>query len=173
MQTHPGFFFYPSLYESGQILFPYIDPECDRSSSHLSRYITAGYFLIVSLAQELTRVRSELAAARSAFAPPLLIHTSLVPPSTPVIPTPSQSSSGTSVVTPHESPAQWSMLLATPATPMLRSHPAPDPEGEPSRQRRRVSFAPDVSVISSDSESDTEETLAGSSVCQCDPGRRM
>ena len=110
MQTHPGFYFYPSLYESGQIRFPYINPECDRSASHLSRYITAGYFLITSIAQELDRVRGELAAARSAFAPPLLTDTSLVPPATlppptPVTPTPSQNNSGTLVVAPHESPA--------------------------------------------------------------------
>ena len=161
------------MFDTGQIRFPFIDPECDRSASHLSRCITAGYLLIISLAQELNRTPDELAAARSMFAPPSLAHTPLVPPvalppPTPVTPTPSQSNSDTSTVTPHESPAQWAMLLATPAAPMLWSHPAPDPEGESSRQRRRVSFAPEVSVISSDSESDTEETPAGPSECQCD-----
>jgi hypothetical protein len=175
MQTHPGFYFYPSMFDTGQIRFPYIDPECDRSANHLSRYRTAAYLLIVSLAQELNRTRDALAAARSAFAPPSLAHTPLVPPvtlppPTPVTPALSQSNSDTSTVTPHESPAQWAILLATLAAPMLRSDPPPDSEGEPSRQRSRVSFAPEVSIsiISSDSESDTEETPAGPSECQCD-----
>ena len=141
----------------------------------MSRYITARYLLIVSLAQELNHTREELATARSAFVPPSLAHTPLVPPvtlppPTPVTPALSQSNSGTSTVTPHESPAQWAILLTTPAALMLRSHPAPDPEGESSRQHRRVSFAPKVSVniISSESESESEETPAGLSECQCD-----
>lgn len=50
MQTHPGFFFYPSLHENGCIRFPFVNLSCDRSSSHLSRYITVSYLLIVELA---------------------------------------------------------------------------------------------------------------------------
>src|SRR5215216_611636 len=45
MQAHPGFYFYPSLHENRRIRFPFIDPASDRSSSHLSRYITASYLL--------------------------------------------------------------------------------------------------------------------------------
>ena len=80
-----------------------------------------------------------------------------------------QSNLDTSTVTPHESLAEWDLLLATPVAPMLHSHPTSDPEGEPSRQRHRVSFAPVVSVniISSDSESETEETPVEPLECQC------
>lgn len=72
-------------------------------------------------------------------------------------------------MTPHGSPAEWTLLLATPAAPMLQPHPAPASKGEPSRQHLRVSFAPEVSVnvISSNSESEAEETPAGLSECQC------
>ena len=45
---------------------------------------------------------------------------------------------------PLSAPAEWVTLLATPIAPML--HPTPAPEGETSRQRRRVTFNPEVSV---------------------------
>ena len=56
-------------------------------------------------------------------------------------------------MSPLSAPAEWVSLLATPVAPML--HPTPAPEGEPSRQRRRVTFNPEVSVnpASSGSES--------------------
>ena len=61
---------------------------------------------------------------------------------------------------PLSTPAEWVSLLATPATPML--HPTPAPEGEPSRQRRRVTFNPEVSVnhVSSGSETASREDTA-------------
>ena len=61
---------------------------------------------------------------------------------------------------PLNTPAEWVSLLATPAALML--HPTPAPEGEPSRQRRRVTFNPEVSVnhVSSGSESASGEDTA-------------
>jgi hypothetical protein len=172
MQTHQGFYYYPSMFDTGRIRFPIIDPECGCSTSHHSCYITAGHLLIHNLSQELNRTQEALAATRSAFTPPSLAYAPLVPsitipPPTPVTP---QSNSETSTVTPHESPADWALLLATPAAPMPHSHPTHDPEGEPSCQCCRVSIAPEVSVniISFDSESETEETPAEPSEFQCD-----
>ena len=51
-------------------------------------------------------------------------------------------------------------LLTTPVAPML--HPTPAPEGEPSRQRRRVTFTLKVSVnhVSSGSETTSGEDAA-------------
>jgi hypothetical protein len=131
MQHHPGFFFYPSLFETGRVRFPTIHPEFDCSASHMSRYMTARYLLIHSLSVELNRTREALATAWSAFTPPTLYYTPTFPPATIPPPTPSQSGSDTLTVTPCVSPAEWSLLLDTPTAPMLHSRPAPDLEEEP------------------------------------------
>ena len=110
MQNHPGFYYYPSLYENGRVRFPIIDLESDSVASHLSRYITTSYLMIHELARELTLARTALAS--------------------------------------------------TPVAPML--HPTPAQEGEPLRQRCRVTFNPEVSVnhVSSGSESTSGEDPA-------------
>ena len=149
MQTHPGFYFYPSLFENGCIRFHLINPSCDRSSSHLSRYITATYLLIYELSQELTRARIALAGAQNWNPPPTVGFTPYVPPAS----TNTQGTVNPSIVTPRSAPAAWASLVATPAAPMLRSHPAPAPKGESSRQHRCVSLNPEVTTISSGSES--------------------
>ena len=79
--------------------------------------------------------------------------------SSPISPVTPLSSSGTLTVNPHSAPAEWVSLLATPAAPMIPYHPAPTSKGEPSRQRRRVTFNPEVSVnvVSSGSGSDSRE----------------
>ena len=150
MHTHPGFFYYPSLHENGRIRFPLINPACDRPTSHLSHYITASYLLNYDLAQELSHARAALAAARMRNPLPTVIYTSSVPPVS-VPPVTSQGAINPLTVTPRSAPAAWASLVATPVAPMLRSHHAPAPEGEPSRQRRRVSLNPEVSTISSGS----------------------
>ena len=80
--------------------------------------------------------------------------------SSPISPVTPPSSTGVSAVNPLNTPAEWVSLLATPATPML--HPTPAPEGDPSRQRHRVTFNPEVSVnpVSSGSESASGEDPA-------------
>ena len=161
MQNHPGFHYYPSLHDNGRVCFPIIDPESDSTASHLSRYITASYLMIHELARELTRARTALAAAlvttRSATTPSSLGFTPYIPPgsSSLISPVTPPTSSGTSTVTPLSAPAEWVSLLTTPVAPMLQPHPATAPEGEPSRQHRRVTFNPEVSVnvVSSGSES--------------------
>jgi hypothetical protein len=121
VQHHPGFYYYPSMFDNGCIRFPPIDPACDRSSSHLSRYITASYLLLFKFARELTRARTALVAARSGFVPPTIGFTPYVPPTTIPLATPvtPQSNSDTSIVTTHESTADWTLLLGTPTAPML------------------------------------------------------
>ena len=156
MHTHPGFFYYSSLHENGCIRFPLINPACDRPSSHLSRYITTSYLLIYELARELTRPRIALAAARNRNLLPTTGFTPYVPPAS----TTTQGTVNPLAVTPRSAPAAWAFLVATPAAPMLRSHPAPTPEGESSRQRRRVSLNPEVTTISSGSESGSGEEPA-------------
>ena len=149
MQNHPGFCFYPSLHDDGRVRFHSVDPVSDSDTSHLSRYITASYLLIHELARELNRARSALAAARSYPTPPSMGFTPYIVPSSssPISPGTPPSSSGTSTVNPHSAPSEWASLLATPATPMIPSHPAPTPEGEPSRQLRCVTSNPEVSVV--------------------------
>lgn len=125
---------------------------------------SASYLPIHELAQELTRARTALVAARSYPTPPSMGFTpyivrgssSLISPVTP------PTSSGTSTVNPHSAPAEWASLLATSATPMIPSHPAPTSEREPSRQRCRVTFNQEVSVYvnSSRSGSDSGEDPA-------------
>ena len=82
--------------------------------------------------------------------------------SSPIFSVTPPSSLGTSTVNPHSAHAEWASLLATPAAPMIPSHPAPTPEGEPSRQRRHVTFNAEVSVniISLGSGSDSGEDPA-------------
>ena len=159
MHTHPGFYYYPSLHENGRIGFPLIDPTCDRPSSHLSRYITASYLLIYELSRELTRARIALSATRNRNPPPTVGFTPYVPPASVTLVT-TQGTTNPLALTPRSAPAAWASLVATPAAPMHRSHPAPAPEGESSRQRRHVSFNPEVSTISSGSESGSGEEPA-------------
>ena len=142
MQAHPGFYFYQYLHDNGRIRFPFIDPVCDCPSSHLSCYITASYLLIYELARELTRARIALAAARNRNPPPTVGFTPFVPPAsvTPATPVTTQGTTNPLAVTPRSAPAAWASLVATPAAPMLQTHPAPAPEGESSRQHRRVSL---------------------------------
>ena len=150
------------MHENGRNRFPFIDPACDRPSSHLSRYITASYLLIYELARELTRARVALAAARNRNPPPTVGFTPFVSPVsiTPVTSVTTQGITNPLAVTPRSAPAAWAFLVATPAAPMLRSRPAPAPEGESPRQRRRVTFNPEVSTICSGSESDSGEEPA-------------
>ena len=126
--------------------------------------VTASYLLIHELARELNRAHSALAATRSYPTPPSMGFTPYIVPSSSslVSPVTPPSSSGTSTVNPHSAHAEWASLLATPAAPMIPSHPAPTPEGEPSRQRRRVTFNTEVSVsvVSSGSGSDSGQDLA-------------
>ena len=140
----------------------YIDPESDSVASHLARYITASYLMIHELARELTRARTALASTRFVTAPSSTGFTPYIPSSSssPVSPVTPPSSLGTSTVNPLSAPAEWVSLLTTPVAPML--HPAPAPEGEPSRQRRHVTFNPEVSVnvVSSGSESASGEDPA-------------
>ena len=162
MQNHPGFHYYPSLHDNGRVRFPIIDPESDSVASHLSRYITASYLMIHELARELTRARTALATTRSFTTPSSTGFTPYIPSSSssPISPVTPPSSSGTSTVNPLSAPAEWVSLLTTPVAPML--YPAPAPKGEPSRQRRRVTFNPEVlvNVISSGSESASGEDPA-------------
>src|SRR3990170_8603859 len=156
MRTHPGFFHYPTLSPTtGRVLFPPIDPVCDHATGVLSRYLIASYRMIISLADELCRVQEALAAVTPA--PPPVVPPSYPPP----VPPPHRlgTSSGTTMSpvlssgSRLETPAEWASLLATPASPMLRRRASSSAEGEPSQQRRRVSFNPVTHVISSDSDS--------------------
>ena len=63
MQTHPGFFHYPTLSPmTGRVLFAPVDPLSDRVTGVLSCYLNASYRMITSLAEELSRVQEALAA---------------------------------------------------------------------------------------------------------------
>ena len=168
MQNHPGFYYYPSLHDNGRVRFPIIDPDSDSVASHLARYVTTSYLMIHELAQELTHVRTALAAAlvttRSTTTPSSVGFTPYIPASSssPISPVTPPSSTGVSAVNPLSTPGEWVSLLATPVAPVL--HPTPAPEGEPSRQRRRVTFNPEVSVnlVSSGSETALGEDTAAS-----------
>ena len=110
--------------------------------------------MIHELARGLACARTSLASARSDTTTSSLGFTPYIPASSssPISPVTPPSSSGASTMNPLSAPAEWVSLLATPTAPML--HPTPAPEGEPSRQRRRVTFNPEVSVnlVSSGSE---------------------
>ena len=118
------------------------------------------------MARELSRARTALAStlvsASSATAPPYVGFTPYIPASSrsPVSPVTPQSSSDTATVSPLSTPAELVSLLTTSVAPMI--HPPPAPEGEPSRQHRRVTFNPEVSVnpASSGSESASGEDPA-------------
>ena len=107
---------------------------------------------------------SALAAARSYPTPPSMGFTPYIMPnsSSPISPVTPPSSSGTSTVNPRSAPAEWASLLASPAAPMIPSHPVPTPEGESSRQHHRITFNPKVpiGVVSSGSGSDSGEDPA-------------
>ena len=164
MQNHPGFYYYPSLHDNGRVRFLTIDPESDSTASHLSRYITTSYLLIHELDRELTRARVALAATRAVTTPSSTGFTPYLPSSSssPISPVTPPSSSGTSTVNPLSALAEWVCLLTTPVAPMLQPHPAPAPEGKPSRQRHRVTFNLEVSVnvVSSGSKSASGEDTA-------------
>ena len=163
MQNHPGFHYCPSLHDNGRVRFPTINPDSDSTASHLSRYITASYLLIHGLARELARARVAIATTRVVSTPSSTGFTPYLPSSSSslVSPVAPPSSSGTSTVNPLSAPAEWVSLLATPVAPMLQLHPAPPPEGEPSRQHHRVTFNPEVLInaISSGSESASGEDI--------------
>ena len=173
MQTHPGFFHYPTLSPAtGRVIFAPVDLASDRATAVLSRYLNASYRTIISLAEELSRVQAALAAATSVPPPPQPIFPPIYPP--PVPHPPRFEAPSSSIVLPgfssgsrRETPAEWASLIATPAATMLRRRAPSTPEGEPSQQRRRVSFDPEdeIHIVSFDSDSglDDEE----SSVCQC------
>ena len=63
-------------------------------------------------------------------------------------------------MSPLSAPVEWVSLLSTPVALIL--HRTPAPEGEPSRQRRRVTFNPEVyiNLVSSGSESASGEDPA-------------
>ena len=135
-------------------------------NKNLGGYVTASYLMIHELARELTRARTGLAATlvttRSATTPSSQGFTPYIPTSSSshVSPVTPPSSSGTSTMNPLSTPAEWVSLLTTPVALML--HPTPAPEEEPSRQRHRVTFNPEVSVnlVSSRSESASGEDPA-------------
>ena len=94
--------------------------------------------------------------------PPTIEFTPSIPPAyvTLVTPVTTQGTTNPLAVTPRSAPVARASLVATHAAPMLSSHPAPAPEGESSRQHHRVTFNPDVSTISSGSESGSGEEPA-------------
>jgi hypothetical protein len=74
MQTHPGFFHYPTLSPTtGRVVFSPIDPMVDRAAGVLSQYVRASYRMIISLAEELKHVQEALVAVSPA-PPPSLFH---------------------------------------------------------------------------------------------------
>jgi hypothetical protein len=175
MQTHPGYLYYPTLSPTtGRVIFTPVDPACDRATAVLSRYLNASYRTIISLAEELSRVLAALAAVTPVPSPPQTIHPPMHPP--PVPPPPRFEAFPTSAVPPgvpfgsrRETPAEWASLLATPAAPMLRRRAPSTPEGEPSQQRRRVSFDPEdeIHIISSDSDSGSDDEESVVWQCSC------
>src|SRR3990170_9132919 len=61
MQTHPGFFHYPTLSPTtGRVLFAPVDPASDRATGVLSHYVNASYRLITHQAEELSHAREAL-----------------------------------------------------------------------------------------------------------------
>ena len=134
MQTHPGYSYYPTLSPmTGRVVFTPVDPACDRATAVLSRYLNASYRMIISLAEELSRVLAALAAVAPVPPPPQTTY----PPIYPSVPPPPRfDAPSTSIVppdSPRETPAEWASLLATPAAPMLRRRAPSTPEGEPSQ----------------------------------------
>ena len=66
MQTHPGFFHYPTLSPTtGRVLFSPVDPACDHAAGVLARYLNASYCMIIFLAEELCRVQGALCSSDS------------------------------------------------------------------------------------------------------------
>ena len=122
--------------------------------------------MIYKLSRELSRARTALASAlvsaSSSTTPTSVGFTPYIPAGSrsPVSPVTPPSSSGTATVSPLSAPAEWVSLFATHVAPMI--HPPPAPEGEPSRQRCRVMFNPEVLVnpVSSGSESASGEDPA-------------
>ena len=122
MQTHPGFFHYPTLSPTtGRVLFSPVDPASDRATGVLSRYLNASYRMITSLAEELTSAREALAAIAAAQSPLPPTFSPVYTPPVPPSETPSSSFGppGFSSGSRRETPAEWASLLATPAAPML------------------------------------------------------
>src|ERR1041385_2100020 len=137
MQTHPGLSHYPTMTPTGHVLFP-PDSACDRPDVHLSRYMVAQYELIVSLAEELARSREALASLSSVQSPPPPPPTYTPVPAPPIPPSPTPQTPVVPVAVRRETPEEWAALTAPPAAPMLRQRTPPPPEGDPSRQRRRL-----------------------------------
>jgi hypothetical protein len=132
--------------------------------------------MIVSLAEELSRVQGALAAVSIASSLPHPIFPPVHPPPVPPprtfdAPSSSTISPGFSSGSRRETPAEWASLLATPAAPMLRHRAPTSPEGEPSQQHRRVSFNPEdaIHIISSDSDSGSDDEESSVWQCSCHP----
>jgi hypothetical protein len=138
MQTHPGFFHYPTLSPTtGRVIFSPIDPVVDHAAGVLSQYIHASYRMIISLAEELNYVQEALAAVTPAPPPPPVsprYPPPIPPPHMFSVPSSSSGPSGLLSGSRCEPPAEWASLLATPASPMLRRHASSPIEGEPSQQ---------------------------------------
>ena len=135
MQTHPGFFHYPTLSLAiGRVLFAPVDLASDRATGVLSRYLNGSYRMITSLAEELTHARGALAAVMAAQSPPPPPFSPVYTPHAPPSETPSSSFGppGFPSGSRRETLAEWASLLATPAAPMLRRHAPSTPKGEPS-----------------------------------------
>ena len=164
MQLLPGLSHYPTLAPSGQILFP-PDSECDRTAVHLAHYMVAQYELVISLAEELSRSREALTSISSIQSPPPPPPTYTPVPAPPIPPAPTPPTPAVLIAVRHETPEEWAALTATPAAPMLRQRTPPPPEGEPSRQRRRLDITTRSTIhITS---SDSEDSSDGSADCQC------
>src|ERR1041385_8956883 len=153
MQLHPGLSHYPTLSPSGQILFP-PDSECDRTTVHLASYMVAQYELVISLAEELALSREALTSISSIQSPPPPPPTYTPVPAPPIPPAPTPPTPGARIAVRRKTPEEWAALTATPASPMLRQHTPPSPQGEPSRQRCRLDppTRRAIHVASSDSE---------------------
>jgi hypothetical protein len=89
-------------------------------------------------------------------------------PSPPMFSTPSSSGpSGLSSGSRRETSPEWASLLATPAPPMLRQRARSPVEGETSHQLRHVSFDPATHIISSDSDSGSDDDDSFEEQCPC------
>ncbi|KAI5017530.1 hypothetical protein ZWY2020_042418 [Hordeum vulgare] len=124
MQTHPGFFHYPTFSPlTGRVIFAPVDSACDRATAVLSRYVSASYRTIVSLAKELSHLRAVLVIATTVPPPP---QSSVPPSDAPSVPPPPRfeipvscsAPLGTSSGSSRETHSEWASLPATPAAPM-------------------------------------------------------
>src|SRR3989337_2975720 len=110
MQTHPGFFHYPTLSPTtGRVIFSPIDPVVDRAAGVIAQYVNASYRMIIALSKELCRVQGALAVVTPAPPPPPAppVYPSPIPPP-PMFSTPSSSGpSGLSSGSRRETSPEW------------------------------------------------------------------